>query len=281
MPELPEVETVRRGLELALAGAVVRTAELRRADVCTGGASPEALLLGDRLARFTRLGKQLALHGASGRVLVVHLGMSGQLLAGAPGSAGAGDTSHVHARWGLERAGAPLELRFRDPRRFGGLWTLPDEDALAALWRPLGPDALDPPQGRLAGAFAGTRRSVKSVLLDQRVLAGLGNIYADEALFAAGVHPLRAARSLRPREIEAVEASIRRVLREAVASRGSTLRDYRDATGSPGAAQLRHLVYGRAGQACVRCGRTLARLVVSQRTTVACPTCQPRRRRGT
>lgn len=278
MPELPEVETIRRTLAARVVGLRVSRVTLARADVVTGQHSAHALLQGATVARLDRRGKQLAIIAEDGRVLLVHLGMSGQLRRVGPGDTVARQ-DHVHAVWTLRDGtdGSAGALVFRDPRRFGGLWTLAGEPALRARWASLGPDALEITGAGLAAACARTRRAIKAVLLDQRALAGVGNIYADEALFAARVHPARAACGLRNHEVEHLASSIRAVLLRAIEAGGSTLRDYVNGDGAPGAFALQHAVYGRAGEPCRQCSANLRADVLGQRTTVWCPSCQPRR----
>lgn len=273
MPELPEVETVRRGLVRSIVGRRVESARLLRRDVLRtdGRAGPAALLAGGTIAAALRRGKHLAIVAQDGRALGVHLGMTGQLLATRPG-ASAGRSDHTHARWTLEDG---TVLVFRDPRRFGGLWSYPSLDALRAdRWADLGPDAMSITARSLAARLARGRRAVKAALLDQVALAGVGNIYADEALFRARVHPRRESGSLTPAELDRLAASIRSVLREALRAGGSTLRDYAGTDGSPGRQQEKHLVYGRGERPCVWCGRRLAIVLVAQRMTVYCETCQ-------
>ncbi|MFI4898019.1 MAG: bifunctional DNA-formamidopyrimidine glycosylase/DNA-(apurinic or apyrimidinic site) lyase [Phycisphaerales bacterium JB059] len=287
MPELPEVESVRRTLDERLVGRRVEAARLFRRDVLvcpgdplggfarSGQAPPDTrvplrrLLRGEVIASTERLGKQLALVGDSGNVMLVHLGMSGQLLlTDRPASA----HDHVHAAWTFDRG---ERLLFRDPRRFGGLWSFPGLEALrAARWDALGPDALTLRGADLAQRLARTRRPVKAVLLDQRAVAGVGNIYADEALFAASIDPARPADRLSPDEARDLARAIRRILRQAIRAGGSTLRDYRTPAGARGSFQLRHRVYARSGLPCRRCGETLESLTLAQRTTVRCPSCQ-------
>jgi formamidopyrimidine-DNA glycosylase len=273
VPELPEVETVRRSLA-AMIGRRIVAARLFRADMCTTAsgrrARPADLLAGEVVRELMRRGKQLAIIAQSGRVLVVHLGMSGQLRLLKPGSK-AQKTNHIHAVWSLDDGS---RLTFRDPRRFGGLWTLESRAALEERWSGLGPDALTMSPRDLAVAAAGSRRVIKALLLDQTALAGVGNIYADEALFAAGVRPSRRADRVKPEECERLTRAIRRVLALAVEARGSTLRDYVAADGRAGQAQLRHAVYGRGGFACVNCGTVLRSVSLAQRTTVFCIRCQ-------
>jgi formamidopyrimidine-DNA glycosylase len=278
VPELPEVEHLRRTLTPFLEGARVIDARLRRRDVltpCNRRSAARDLLTGDEIVRLDRLGKQLAVVSASGRVLCIHLGMTGQLRVHEAGE-GADPRPHVHCEWTLHTPRGPKRLTFRDPRRFGGLWAFESVESLHRLrWRDLGPDALTIAAGALAAALAGSRRPVKAALLDQAAIAGVGNIYADESLHFAGIHPLMpAARLDRPRAA-ALAAAIRRVLNAAIRRGGSTLRDYVDAGGTPGAYHERHQVYGRAGLPCRRCDTALQTTRVAQRTTVYCPSCQP------
>lgn len=278
MPELPEVQSVRRSLEPHVLGAAVTSVLVHRADVITGQQTDATLFVGQRITDTQRRGKQLALLADSGRVLLVQLGMSGQFFVHPSPTPPA--LTHAHVVWTLSTPGgnAPrATLTFRDPRRFGGITTLPTASALRTHWQSLGPDALDIDTAQLAQTLQRTKRAIKAALLDQAVLAGVGNIYADEALFAARIHPLRPAHRLSPAEIDRLAAAIRRILSRAVAAGGSTVRDYVNADRSPGAYATEHAVYGRAGQPCTTCGKPLKNLVVSQRTTVVCSECQPRR----
>lgn len=293
MPELPEVERVRLTLLPRMVGATVERVALARGrrDIVTGPARPADLLQGCLIAELRRKGKQLAIIARPGdakaqasRVLIVHLGMSGQLLHLAPG-ASPDEPTHVHATWhladratstherGPRRASGP-RLLFRDPRRFGGLWTLPTLSSLELHWRSLGPDALNDDIAPALAGVARSTRAIKAALLDQAVLAGVGNIYADESLHLAGVSPTRPCRTLREHEIAAIARAVPAILRRALDAGGSTLRDYRDASGAAGTAQTLHAVYGRGGQPCASCGTTLRTTQVAQRTTVWCPRCQ-------
>ncbi len=286
MPELPEVERVRRTVGPRVIGRAVESVSVHRREVVATERDPSAgfsrsradarpsrlnkreLLAGDEISSIDRLGKQLAIVGASGRVICVHLGMTGHLeWVERPSK-----REHVHVAWRLDDGSS---VEFRDPRRFGGLWTLHDRNALVERrWAVLGPDALEAEGGRLFELTRGASRSLKSVLLDQRVLAGVGNIYADEALFRAGLRPGRGAGRVSRADWERLAGSIREVLTEAVEAGGSTIRDYADGEGNAGGYQTRHAVYGRSGMACVRCGTALRSRVIAQRTTVYCPTCQ-------
>ncbi len=279
MPELPEIEHLKRTLEPVLRGAVITHVRLHRPDVLrtrsNGGSSEsgKALLRGGRVAQLARHGKELAIIADDGRVLCVHLGMSGRLQF-LPSRSRLPRRDHVHCEW---RVGSRLgdgRLVFRDPRRFGGLWGYATREALRARWGKLGPDALTAAAPLLARALARTRRPVKAALLDQRLLAGVGNIYADESLFAARVHPCLPACRLDTPACRRLAASIRSVLRRSIQSGGSTIRDYVDGHGASGSFAARHRVYGRASLPCVRCSTTLIGQRLAQRMTVYCPACQ-------
>lgn len=278
MPELPEVETVRRTLARNLTGAHVRAVELRRPDVCSchddRAPTPRSLLVGLTIDRLRRHGKQLAIISRQGRVLCVHLGMTGQLLL-TPSACRLPRRDHLHVLWSLDTTRGPCTLVFRDPRRFGGLCSFPSFDALVqARWSLLGPDALDLTPDHLHAALSRTRRPVKAALLDQRVAAGIGNIYADEALFHAAIAPTRPGASLDASEHARLALAIRAVLRAAIRRRGASLRDFVDPHDRPGRSQEHFCVYGRAGQPCFRCRTILRSCLLAQRTTVWCPVCQ-------
>ncbi len=271
MPELPEVETLRCDLRPRFVGH-----RLERAEV-TGPRTvrrhpPELLaqLHGDVLAEVGRHGKYLLFQWASGRALVAHLRMSGQLLASEPGTPLA---RHTHAVLWFGGAG---QLRFVDPRTFGELFMASSPGPQVAEIAHLGPDALAAGAGYLVAELARRRAPLKSVLVDQRVLAGIGNIYADEICFDARLRPDRPAAALRPVHVQRLAASVRRVLAAAVQARGSTLADgqYVDLNGQAGRYQGAHMVYGRAGQPCRRCGREVARLAWGARQAYACTHCQ-------
>ena len=236
--------------------------------------TPAQALDGARVQALHRHGKQLAIEAVDGRVLVLQLGMSGQVRTDRDAPA-----AHRHLEWSVRpRRGAAFGLCFRDPRRFGGVSWWPSMDALRSEgWHDLGPDALAIDGATLAAQLAGIR-AIKAALLDQAVLAGVGNIYADEALFAAGIHPKRRARGIRPDECDRLARALRDVLAHAVRSNGSTLRDHVGVGGSPGAAQHAHRAYGRGGQPCTRCAGPMASGQLAGRTTVWCDRCQPRTR---
>jgi formamidopyrimidine-DNA glycosylase len=279
VPELPEVETVRRDVSGRYVGhALVDVTVTGRRTVRRHPPGVLAALAGRRLAGVGRHGKYLLLEWEDGRVLVVHLRMSGQLLAAA-----AGDPwpPHTHAVFAFHGAG---ELRFVDPRTFGelflaGLAPGPGRAAgapgLVELGH-LGPDALAVDATHLRLAVAGRRVALKRLLVDQRALAGLGNIYADEVCYDAGLRPDRPAGSLMPEELGRLAVSVRSVLEAAIAARGSSLKDqqYRDLYGQPGRYQLEHKVYGRSGMPCLSCGQAVQRLDMGARSAFLCRVCQ-------
>lgn len=275
MPELPEVESVRRALA-TIVGVPVSDCRVHRRDVVRdrhgerrGRLDAADLLVGDRVGATDRRGKQLALVGAKGRVVLLHLGMSGRVLVLGPDAGPPG--AHTHLVWTLADG---RRVVFRDPRRFGGVWLLDSPGELAARWAELGPDALGVTGPQLASALGASQRAVKAALLDQRAVAGIGNIYADESLFEARIAPTRACSSLSGPEWARLAAAVRRVLDRAVEAGGSTLRDYRRPDGSAGNAASGHRVYARAGMPCPVCGGAIAGRVLAQRSTCWCPACQ-------
>jgi formamidopyrimidine-DNA glycosylase len=282
VPELPEVETIARGLSAALAGRTLGPVRAARSDyVSSPRPSADAHLEGRRVESVTRCGKRLSIRLCGGGEIVVHLGMSGRL-----GVVPAAEppAPHTHLRVGLDDGAR--ELRMTDPRRFGGIWIRAAGGSFARGARrhrarpgSLGPDALDLDLAALARLLARPRR-IKALLLDQHAIAGLGNIYVDEILWAARIHPATLAASIPPRRVAVLHRALRRILRAAIESGGSTIRDYRGADGEEGRFQERHRVFRRTGKPCLRCGAAIRRLVVAGRGTHVCPRCQrtPRRR---
>lgn len=270
MPELPEVETVRRGLEALIGtGARIHRIELTRPDLRR--AIPPAVahaLAGARILAIDRRAKYLLWRTDAG-VLVSHLGMTGSWRLAPPGDERRHDHCYVHLEDGRR-------LAFRDPRRFGLLDFVPPGAAWPAL-AGLGPEPLDArtfSAAYLAQVCAGRRAPIKALIMDQRVVVGVGNIYAQEALFRAGIAPRRAAGRLGREGCAALVRAIRAVLRAALRAGGSTISDYRQAGGADGHFQHRFQVYDRAGQPCPRCGATLRGGTVGGRGTTWCPRCQ-------
>jgi len=292
MPELPEVETVRRGLEPALVGARLTSVEARRPDLRVP--LPEhfaARLTGRRVESLTRRAKYLLADLDDGTVLVMHLGMSGSFRIEEPARSGTLGRFH-HARTDgaahdhvVFHTDAGARITYNDPRRFG-LMTLVPRAALAEhpLFRDIGMEPLGNALGgaALARAFAGRRTSLKAALLDQRIVAGLGNIYVCEALYRARLSPFRAAGTLATRAggptkgAERLAAAIRAVLEEAIAAGGSSLRNHRRPDGELGDFQHDFQVYGREGLPCLGagCRDTVRRTVQNGRSTFYCPHCQ-------
>lgn len=286
MPELPEVETVRRGLAPFLEGAVIESVTLHRPDLRFP--FPEdfaARLSGRRIAHLGRRAKYLLATLSDGGTWLSHLGMTGgflvsgqrleessRLLSGGPAG------KHVHFEAGLlHPEHGPVRLSYTDPRRFGFMALFP-LGAANPYTDPLGPEPLGNALDALTlgAALAGKRGPIKTVLLDQRVIAGLGNIYVCEALFGSGIDPRRPAGSLAPEEIGRLVAAIRAVLEEAIAAGGSTLRDFANSEGQPGYFQHSFAVYGHEGDPCPRpdCSGQVARIVQAGRSSFFCPVCQ-------
>ena len=280
MPELPEVETVRRGLEPVLAGRVIARAEIRRPDL--RWPFPPRLakrLTGARVTALRRRSKYLLADLDLGETLILHLGMSGRLLVsgaqvGAFHHAHPAPEKHDHMVLDIEGG---VRVTFNDARRFGmvDLWPTADLEAHRLL-AGLGPEPLgnDFDGGHLAERLGRRITAVKAVLLDQRVVAGLGNIYVCEALWRARISPLRPAGDVTAGEAETLVAAVRAVLTDAIAAGGSSLRDYRQADGELGYFQHSFAVYGREGEPCRRSDGTIERVIQAARSSFYCPACQ-------
>ncbi len=279
MPELPEVETVRRGLADRVVGRVIERVEVGRERSVRRTSRQQVIdgLTGTRILDADRRGKYLLLPLDSGDELMVHLRMSGQLLL-APVDSPRPPHTHVV----LRLSGAPAEeLWFVDPRTFGEVVVFDPEHVDVELPE-LAKMGIDPLRDgldaiTLQAVLAGRRTRLKPLLLDQHVIAGIGNIYADEILHAAKLHPERIAGSLRRPEVVRLHDEVHRILEAAVGAGGSTLGDaqYVDLMGSGGSYQEDHRVYGRAGERCMTCGRgIIRRTVAGGRSTHFCPWCQ-------
>ncbi|MGH7881984.1 MAG: bifunctional DNA-formamidopyrimidine glycosylase/DNA-(apurinic or apyrimidinic site) lyase [Candidatus Dormibacteraceae bacterium] len=273
MPELPEVETVIADLRPQLVGRTIVEGELRHPSLLRYPTSAAFLvgIGGRRILALSRHGKYIFHHLEDGGRLVVHLGMSGQL---SVVPAETTEPNHLHVVFQLDDG---LQLRYRDPRRFGRLLLGREEELLESGHLPrLGADALDPTftAAELHRLMRGRRTALKVFLLDQRAVAGIGNIYADEACYLAGLRPTRPAESVSRPAAERLHTALREVLQEAIANRGSTIRSYRDAYDEMGRHQERLWVYGRGGEACLACGGLLSQIRVVGRSTVFCSRCQ-------
>jgi len=272
VPELPEVETVRRVIAPVLEGARLESVEIRDPRLVRPF-DPSIVadaLVGERVGEVGRRGKYLIVGFESGRSLLIHLRMTGSLRH-APSGALA-DDPYMRAVLRLDNGS---DVGYRDVRRFG-TWELFEPDELAPyLAARLGPEPLGPfSAARLGKRLDGRRAPLKSALLDQRTVAGLGNIYVDEALWRSRLHPLRVAGSLDRHELGALYRAVRTVLRKGIERQGSTLRDYAMPDGAYGTMQDEFRAYGRGGEPCDRCWRPLTRIVVGGRTTTFCEHCQ-------
>jgi formamidopyrimidine-DNA glycosylase len=279
MPELPEVETVVREIH-SLRGNTISSFDLLRPDILRQGIEHVPQTRGAIVHSIERRAKRiiisLARTGTSAPHLyfIIHLGMSGRLTIEAPN---APQLAHTHAIVRFQKRRD--ELRFRDPRRFGGLWLfneLPTQPV--KFLGPLGPDALSITAATLRPVLARSRQ-VKALLMDQTAIGGLGNIYVDESLHRAGIHPLAIAANLGSEQITRLAKSIRQVLNDALRHNGSTLRDYRRTDGTEGGFQDLHRVYQRTGEPCPVCKTPIKRISAAGRSTHFCPKCQPKRRR--
>ncbi len=288
MPELPEAETIARQLHEALAGRRLAAVQLLRTDIVHGDPRPLASIVCGRCVRkVSRRAKRVILELDAGIELIFRLGMTGRVVVCA---ADEPVEKHTHLRIGIDTAsrkppplprgdkGGSHELRFIDARRFGGVWCLTGSDR--SIGKPLGEVGVEPLEVK-AAAFRTVihrRRQIKALLMDQTVIAGLGNIYCDESLHAAGIHPLTAADTLSPVRADRLLRAIRATLRKAIRFNGSTLMDYRDADGREGSFQKLHRVYQRHGQPCRTCRSAIRRILAAGRSTFFCPRCQGRRR---
>jgi formamidopyrimidine-DNA glycosylase len=299
VPELPEVETIARGLARRIEGRVIARVQLHRRDMLHGNGGAIDGLVGWGIHEVRRCGKQVrillqpeaTIHrrdagaapqkhitevsvGNSEQWLYVHLGMTGRLLVVDHEEL---VEKHTHLQIDLENSKS--QLRFCDPRRFGGIWLIAGAGHGQNGWvgrrlPPIGADPLEISLPALRAVLA-RKRQIKPLLMDQVPISGMGNIYCDEALFRAGIHPLTPAGDLGPEAVRRLRTAIRRVLAEAIKAGGSSISDYRDADNARGSFQERHRVYGREGCPCPACGSTIERLVVAGRGTHVCPRCQP------
>ncbi|MBX7104925.1 MAG: bifunctional DNA-formamidopyrimidine glycosylase/DNA-(apurinic or apyrimidinic site) lyase [Gemmataceae bacterium] len=269
MPELPEVETVVRTLRpqavgKRIAGLSVGRMRLRR----PWRKSWTPRVVGQTIIAIDRRGKWIIVSLDTGRLLV-HLGMTGQFRIH-PSAAPLEPHTHIVFDLGA------TQLRYRDERRFGSVDYFADGGAIAKfLDARLGPEPFDLEPGPWRVSLAESRRSIKAVLLDQSVVAGVGNIYADEALFVAKIAPATPANAIRPAAAERLRRAVVEVLTFAIDCRGSSIRNYLDGTGEPGGYQNEFRVYGRTGEPCMTCGTAVTRVRLAGRSTHSCPRCQP------
>ena len=289
MPELPEVETVVRGLQVLLPGRRISAIRLGKTDFIDDPVLLEETLPGSQILSVHRHGKFIVVHLTKPTLpsakapsesqlsifhFIVHLGMTGQLIVLPPSAPSA---LHTHVWLSLDNE---KELRFVDPRRFGRMLVLPETHSESVL-SPLGIDPLHASTQEFHQRLAAKRARIKAVLLDQRVFRGMGNIYTDESLWRARIHPTRLAANLTQKEIARLYRAVQTILREAIRLGGSSISDYVNAEGQPGEFQIRHRAYGREGKKCSRCGSLIRRITVAGRSSYFCPKCQraPRPRR--
>jgi formamidopyrimidine-DNA glycosylase len=280
MPELPEVETVARGLRKVLPGRRILAVRLGKADFIEDPPAVEQLLPNSRIRDVRRQGKFLLFEldppeaSSPAFSLLIHLGMTGQIVVCAPE---APIRPHTHAFLTLDDG---REFRYTDIRRFGNIRVL-DEEARRTILGNLGLDPLEATEDQFAAKIKSRGARIKALLLDQSVLGGMGNIYTDESLWRARIHPARLGAKLRADELHGLYRAVRDVLKEAIRFRGSSVSDYVDSEGNPGSFQQRHRVYRRKGQKCFRCGAAIDRVIVAGRSSYFCPRCQtaPRKHR--
>jgi formamidopyrimidine-DNA glycosylase len=283
MPELPEVETVARGLRKAILGRRILSVTLGKSDFIDDPAALEQHIPGRRIEAVERYGKFMLLRlsatggesngDAANAALLVHLGMTGNL---APRPAAQEWEKHTHVCMLLDDG---RELRYSDPRRFGRMAYLAGE-ALEEELRRFGADPLEVSAEEFAARMRSRKARIKALLLDQSVLRGVGNIYADESLWRAKIHPARVGARLSKEQAAALHHALQDILKKAIVLRGSSISDFLDADGQPGEYQRRHRAYGREGKGCYRCKTVIRRVIVAGRSSYFCPKCQaaPRRR---
>lgn len=276
MPELPEVETLARGLQREVAGRRVLSVELGKTEFMDNPAEIERELPGARIERVERYGKFMLLrlqrfaetvNVTQESALLVHLGMTGTMV---PRSVGEPRAKHTHLAALLDDG---RELRYIDPRRFGRIAWLAGEKLRAELLR-FGADPLLISLQEFAQRIRGRKARIKAMLLDQGVLRGVGNIYADESLWKAKIHPARISARLTMDEVKSLHGALQQILEKAILLRGSSISDFLDAEGEPGEYQLHHKAYGREGKPCYRCKTPIRRIIVAGRSSFFCPNCQ-------
>ncbi len=280
MPELPEVETVARGLRLTILGRRILSVTLRKTNFIDDPSLIERHLPGRRIEAVERYGKfmLLRLSAAQGEEnstnadsapasLLVHLGMTGHI---ASTAAAKPWEKHTHAGFALDDG---RELRYTDARRFGRLAYL-SAALLPGELEGFGADPLEVTAEEFAARMRSRRSRMKSLLLDQRVLRGVGNIYADESLWRAKIHPAKLGANLSKKELAVLHRVLQEILKKAIVLRGSSISNFVDADGEPGAYQQHHRAYGREGEKCYRCGSIMRRAIVAGRSSYYCPNCQ-------
>jgi formamidopyrimidine-DNA glycosylase len=274
MPELPEVETVVRGLRVVLPGRRILSVRLGKTNFIEDPAALERDLPGSLVGSVRRHGKFIVVDLKSSREsaqefsLLIHLGMTGQIVVG---PAEAPVVPHTHVFFALDDG---REFRYTDIRRFGKMRLLSRGMQETALGK-LGLDPLEATQAEFFALVRSRCARIKALLLDQRVLRGMGNIYTDESLWRARIHPKRIGANLKDAELRRIYRAMLHVLEDAIRMRGSSVSDYVDSEGQRGSFQQRHKVYQRKGKKCFRCGALIRRAIVAGRSSYFCPACQP------
>lgn len=269
MPELPEVETIRLALNTLVLGEEILSYRLLRDDFVRGGHEHASELAHARIIGTQRKGKLLAIHLSNQIVLLHHFGMSGRMLLS---RASDPIPLHTHVQMIFDSG---LELRHTDPRRFGYAALVPQTELPTfPAWKNMGPDALYITPAQIRNILAGRTRPVKALLLDQYLIAGLGNIYVDEALYRARIHPATPCNQIPTQATKKLVRAIHAVLLESIAAGGSSTNDYQRLDGTLGEFQNKHGVYRRHGTPCRRCGHKIERWVIGGRGTHFCPLCQ-------
>jgi formamidopyrimidine-DNA glycosylase len=276
MPELPEVETVARGLRQALPGRRILAVRLEKTDFIDDPAAMELRLPGATVSGIRRLGKNLVVDMVAGSAtgdadrlsLLIHLGMTGQIAIISPD---APLPKHTHVFLSLDDG---RELRYTDVRRFGRMAILANEEHERVLGG-LGIEPLEISAEEFRARIGSRNSQIKALLLNQSVLRGIGNIYADESLWRAKIHPRKVGSKLTGEELKRLHRAVQEILREAIRLRGSSISDYVDSDGRKGTFQSKHRVYQRDGRKCSRCGSVIRHAVVAGRSTHFCPRCQP------
>lgn len=274
MPELPEVETIARTLAPQVLDRVIHAVHVLLPKTMAAGAEKVSAAFPARVLGVRRRGKLLLLDIEGGYILAFHLKMTGKLFV-----YGKDEAPHKHTRIVFDLAPEgdtpAARLFFDDMRTFGFCRLMKPEDLPAwPFWKKLGPEPLTLDAHAFITAFKQKRGAIKALLLDQTMIAGIGNIYADEACFRTGILPSAPASTLTDTQLATLLENVKAVLNESIAECGSSIRDYRDANGDAGAFQNLFRVYGRAGQECLTCKTVLEKTVVAGRTTVFCPKCQ-------
>jgi formamidopyrimidine-DNA glycosylase len=286
MPELPEVETIARGLQRTIIGKRIKDIRTICPDVVK---QPSRIfckeLLQRKVQEVRRRGKYLLIDLSGGKTLLVHLGMTGNFLfakcfeplirtSGKKNNQTEQFDKHDHVVFAFTCG--KRQLRYNDQRKFGKMkvfntgeeWSVPD-------LKRLGPEALDVDPSEFISVFKGRKTKIKSALLNQQIIAGLGNIYADESLFEARINPAQITNTISERKLRNLHQAVKKVLRKAIKAGGSSVDNYLNIDGEIGRFQLQHMVYGREGERCKKCGAKIKRIKINQRSSYFCPRCQP------